>query len=191
LLTAPGSPSAPPRPQELCTLLRAAHLDICEPQPFLAKLARIVQTMPWIVRNWSTSELNELSRALGLLQPSLMMQQQQAQQQQQQQQQQAKAQQQQAAAAALLGLSGPGLEALLVQGECRHLLTLSVVLATAFRGCAWYPLLGRACLRTLRQAFALGCMARCRRQHRSYAPQPPFPLWQLRYSAPSRRTPLP
>eukprot|EP00198_Chlamydomonas_reinhardtii_P013529 XP_001702866.1 predicted protein [Chlamydomonas reinhardtii] len=42
---------APPsfKPQELCTLLRAAHLDICEPQPFLAKLARIVQTMPWIM----------------------------------------------------------------------------------------------------------------------------------------------
>ncbi|KAG2450561.1 hypothetical protein HYH02_005062 [Chlamydomonas schloesseri] len=99
---------APPsfKPQELCTLLRAAHLDICEPQPFLAKLARIVQTMPWIVRNWSTSELNELSRALGLLQPSLLA----AQQQQQQQQAAAAAaaaqvaaaaqQQQQAAAAA-------------------------------------------------------------------------------------------
>ena len=103
---------APPsfKPQELCTLLRAAHLDICEPQPFLAKLARIVQTMPWIVRNWSTSELNELSRALGLLQPSLLAQQQQQQHhhhhQQQQQQQAAHAaaaaqqQQQQAAAAA-------------------------------------------------------------------------------------------
>ncbi|GLC73306.1 hypothetical protein PLESTF_001358700 [Pleodorina starrii] len=65
-----GPPSF--KPQELCTLLRAAHLDICEPQPFLNKLARIVQTMPWIVRNWSPSELNELSRALGLLQPTLM-----------------------------------------------------------------------------------------------------------------------
>ncbi|EFJ43826.1 hypothetical protein VOLCADRAFT_118954 [Volvox carteri f. nagariensis] len=65
-----GPPSF--KPQELCTLLRAAHLDICEPQPFLNKLARIVQTMPWIVRNWSPSELNELSRALGLLQPTLL-----------------------------------------------------------------------------------------------------------------------
>lgn len=112
--------------QELCTLLRAAHLDICEPQAFLSKLARIVQTMPWIVRNWSTSELNELSRALGLLQPSLLQQQQQqaaqakavaaVQQQQHQHQQQVAAA---AAALPLLGLSGPTLEALVLQGRSR------------------------------------------------------------------------
>ncbi len=114
--------------QELCTLLRAAHLDICEPQPFLSKLARIVQTMPWIVRNWSTSELNELSRALGLLQPSLLQQQQQQAAQAkavaavQQQQQQHQQQQQVAAAAAalpLLGLSGPTLEALVLHGRSK------------------------------------------------------------------------
>lgn len=117
---------APPsfKPQELCTLLRAAHLDICEPQAFLSKLARIVQTMPWIVRNWSTSELNELSRALGLLQPSLLQQQQQqaaqakavaaVQQQQHQHQQQVAAA---AAALPLLGLSGPTLEALVLQAN--------------------------------------------------------------------------
>ncbi|PNH12308.1 hypothetical protein TSOC_000797 [Tetrabaena socialis] len=90
---------APPsfKPQELCTLLRATHLEICEPQPFLSKLARIVQTMPWIVRNWSSSELNELSRALGLLQPSLMAQQQQQAQAQQQAHHQAHRQAQQQA----------------------------------------------------------------------------------------------
>ncbi|KXZ56119.1 hypothetical protein GPECTOR_1g10 [Gonium pectorale] len=107
-----GPPSF--KPQELCTLLRAAHLEICEPQPFLAKLARIVQSMPWIVRNWSSSELNELSRALGLLQPSLIAQQHahaQAQAQAAQQaaaaaaaQQQAQAQQAAVAAAAALPL---------------------------------------------------------------------------------------
>ncbi|GIL44487.1 hypothetical protein Vafri_1938 [Volvox africanus] len=111
-----GPPSF--KPQELCTLLRAAHLDICEPQPFLTKLARIVQTMPWIVRNWSPSELNELSRALGLLQPAALLTaqvqaQQQAQKHAQQQaaaqkhaQQQAQVQAQQQAVAAALPLLG-------------------------------------------------------------------------------------
>ncbi|GFR47217.1 hypothetical protein Agub_g8900 [Astrephomene gubernaculifera] len=103
-----GPPSF--KPQELCTLLRATHMDICEPQPFLSKLARIVQTMPWIVRNWSTSELNELSRALGQLQPSMVAAQQAQQHAQQRAQQQAQqqAQAQQAAAAAALPLLGLG-----------------------------------------------------------------------------------
>ncbi|PNW80658.1 hypothetical protein CHLRE_07g325732v5 [Chlamydomonas reinhardtii] len=136
---------APPsfKPQELCTLLRAAHLDICEPQPFLAKLARIVQTMPWIVRNWSTSELNELSRALGLLQPSLLAQQQQQQHhhhhQQQQQQQAAHAaaaaqQQQQQAAAAAAALPLFNLAAAGAPLDMQMLLQLNALVASMNNG---------------------------------------------------------
>lgn len=39
-----------PPPQELCTLLRAAHLPIATPLPFLTKLMDVLQNMPWITR---------------------------------------------------------------------------------------------------------------------------------------------
>lgn len=70
--------------QELCTLLRASHQYIAQPWAFLAKLLKVVQTMPWIISSWSAAELTELSRAFSLLRSVAgpMMQQQQQQMQQ-------------------------------------------------------------------------------------------------------------
>ncbi len=121
-------PACPPAAQELCALLRAAHTGIACPTAFLASLARTVQQAPWLVRNFSTSELNEVSRALSLLQPLMAAEQQAAAARQAQAQQaalrQVAAQQQmmrQAQAQLLLnlGLGSPtgGLDLLAFQGE--------------------------------------------------------------------------
>eukprot|EP00195_Chlamydomonas_chlamydogama_P011872 CAMPEP_0202890262 /NCGR_PEP_ID=MMETSP1392-20130828/735_1 /ASSEMBLY_ACC=CAM_ASM_000868 /TAXON_ID=225041 /ORGANISM="Chlamydomonas chlamydogama, Strain SAG 11-48b" /LENGTH=628 /DNA_ID=CAMNT_0049573799 /DNA_START=109 /DNA_END=1995 /DNA_ORIENTATION=+ len=71
------------KPQELCTLLRAAQLQISQPWPFLDKLFKIVMGSPHIIESWSKQELSELERAFTLLHkysaPLLVQQQQQAQ----------------------------------------------------------------------------------------------------------------
>lgn len=60
---------APPtfKPQELCTLLRAAHFGIAEPWQFLANLMKVVHGMPWIINTWSPNEMNELTKAFNFL----------------------------------------------------------------------------------------------------------------------------
>lgn len=60
---------APPsfKPQELCTLLRAAHFGIAEPWQFLSNLMKVVHGMPWIINTWSPNEMNELTKAFNFL----------------------------------------------------------------------------------------------------------------------------
>ena len=73
------------KPQELCTLLRAAQADIAQPWTFLGKLADVVVAMPFVFESWSTSERAELHRALALLnmyRTTLVLQELQVQQQQ-------------------------------------------------------------------------------------------------------------
>ena len=75
------------KPQELCTLLRAAQADIAQPWTFLGKLADVVVAMPFVFESWSTSERAELHRALALLnmyRTTLVLQELQVQQRQQQ-----------------------------------------------------------------------------------------------------------
>lgn len=60
-----GRPSF--KPQELCTLLRAAQSNIAQPWMFLEKLHSLLLVSPDIVAEWSVSERAELERALSLL----------------------------------------------------------------------------------------------------------------------------
>eukprot|EP00955_Chlamydomonas_euryale_P028807 303980-Chlamydomonas_euryale.AAC.16 len=55
------------KPQELCTLLRAAQSDVAQPWAFLATLQNQLLLSPDIVHEWSMSERSELDRALTLL----------------------------------------------------------------------------------------------------------------------------
>lgn len=74
------------KPQELCTLLRAAQSDIAQPWGFLGKLADAVAASPYAFESWSGPERAELQRALALLdmyRTTLMLQQLQVMQQQQ------------------------------------------------------------------------------------------------------------
>lgn len=75
------------KPQELCTLLRAAHTNIAEPWVFLGALSGTVAVTPFVFESWSGPERAELQRALALLdvyRTTLMLQQLQMIQQQQQ-----------------------------------------------------------------------------------------------------------
>ena len=73
------------KPQELCTLLRAAQAGIgstAHPWPFLEKLQRLVASNPRVVSAWTAAECVELERGfalLGVYRLTLMMSQQQAQ----------------------------------------------------------------------------------------------------------------
>lgn len=55
------------KPQELCTLLRAAHMGRAQPWVFLSKLHSVVAAMPQILQGWSPGEHAELDRAFSLL----------------------------------------------------------------------------------------------------------------------------
>lgn len=55
------------KPQELCTLLRAAHQHIAQPWTFLSKLNSVIQARPHVIAGWTTAELTELQRAFALL----------------------------------------------------------------------------------------------------------------------------
>ena len=73
------------KPQELCTLLRAAQTNIAQPWAFLGKLVDAVVAMPFMFESWSGPERAELQRGLALLnmqRTTLMLQQLQQQQQQ-------------------------------------------------------------------------------------------------------------
>ncbi|KAG1674473.1 hypothetical protein FOA52_003078 [Chlamydomonas sp. UWO 241] len=60
-----GRPSF--KPQELCTLLRAAQSSIAQPWAFLEKLHSVLCASPHIVSEWGAGERAELERALALL----------------------------------------------------------------------------------------------------------------------------
>lgn len=55
------------KPQELCTLLRAAHTGLAQPWIFLSKLHSVVTVMPRILNGWSPAEHAEIDRAFALL----------------------------------------------------------------------------------------------------------------------------
>ena len=98
------------KPQELCTLLRAAQSDIAQPWGFLGKLADAVAASPYAFESWSGPERAELQRALALLdmyRTTVMLQQLQIVQQQQQQQLAPFPQQALAAQLSALSLSPP------------------------------------------------------------------------------------